>query len=422
MFLDEATLRVQGGRGGDGVISFISNRHNPRGGPDGGSGGDGGNVWLVASGSVSTLYSFRSDPKIRATDGGPGGRNLRHGANGEDRRVFVPVGTVVRDAETGEVVTDFVHAGDEVLAARGGEGGRGNKTFTTSVRQAPRICERGTKGEERTLRLELKLIAEVGIIGYPNVGKSSLISRVSAKKAKVGDYPFTTLVPNLGMVDVDGEHQFVAVDIPGLVEGAHAGKGLGDRFLRHVERTRVLIHLVDLARLEGRDPLEDYRTINRELEAFSPALAERPQVVSGNKVDLVDGEAVAQAKERFQAAGVELLPISAATGHGLRELVLKTYRILAEAPATREETTPRRRVYRYRGEEGFRVDRDGDVFTVRGEVVERLARKLVLDSRDAQEYLGEELKRLGVLRELGRQGFEAGKTLRIGEVELELNE
>lgn len=404
------------------MISFISNRHNPRGGPDGGSGGDGGSVRMRASGSLSTLYSLRNEPTIRAGDGGPGGRNGRRGARGEDRFILVPVGTVVRDAQTGEVLADLATAGEEVLLARGGERGRGNRSFTTSVRQAPRICERGTKGEGRTLHLEMKLLAEVGIIGYPNVGKSSLLSRISAKRAKVADYPFTTLVPNLGVVAVDGEHQFVAVDIPGLIEGAHAGKGLGDRFLRHVERTRVLVHVIDLAALEGRDPLADYRRINVELEAFSPLLARRPQVVAGNKVDLLPQEEVKERTERFAAAGVGLLPISAVTGEGIRDLVCATYRALVEAPREPEERGLRRRVWRYHDEEGFRVDRDGDVFTVRGEVVERLAKRLVLDSRDAREYLGEELARMGVLRELNRRGFERGNLLRIGDVELELTE
>ena len=422
MFLDEATIRVQGGRGGDGVISFISTRHNPRGGPDGGNGGDGGNVYLCASESLSTLFSFRNEPKIRAGDGMAGGRSNRSGARGEDRRAWVPVGTVVHDAMTGEIIADLSWPGAEELVARGGEGGRGNKAFTTSVRQAPRICERGTLGEGRRFRLELKLIADVGIIGYPNVGKSSLISRISAKKAKVGDYPFTTLVPNLGVVDVDGEHQFVAVDIPGLIEGAHEGKGLGVRFLRHIERTRLLIHLVDLATLEGRDPLEDYRRVNAELEAYSPVLARHSQVVGGNKVDLVDEAAVTTWQERFRAIGVDLVPLSAATGEGVRELVARTYHALLTAPRLGAREGPRRRIYRYHGEEGFRVDRDGDVFTVRGEAVEKLATKLVLDSRDAQAYLGEQLGRMGVLRELGRHGFEPGKTLRIGDVELELQE
>ncbi len=424
MFLDEAKIRVQGGRGGNGVISFLSNRHNPHGGPDGGNGGPGGDVIMRASARLSTLYQFRNAPTFYAGDGTPGGRNLRHGARGKDTVIDVPVGTVVRDLLTGEMIADLTAPGDEVMLARGGEGGRGNRSFTSSTRQAPHICERGLKGERRTLLLELKLIADVGIIGYPNVGKSSLISRISGKQAKVADYPFTTVVPNLGVVDVDGVHQFVAVDIPGLIDGAHAGRGLGDKFLRHVERTRLLIHMVDLASLEERDPLEDYHRINAELQAFSPRLATRPQLVVGNKIDLVDPEAVKTAVERFAAAGVELHPISVATGAGVRGLVTRTFARL-EALTRRSEAspvpTPRRKVYRYHGETGFWVDREGDAFTVHGEPVEKLVKKLVLENRDAWEYLSERLTKMGVIRELHHRGCADGDRVRIGDVEFELN-
>ncbi len=422
MFLDEAKIRVQGGRGGDGVISFLSNRHNPRGGPDGGNGGRGGDVIVRASTHISTLYSFRNEPVFRGGDGEPGGRNQRHGARGKDTVIEVPVGTVVRDLTTGEVIADLATPGEEVVLARGGEGGRGNRSFATSVRQAPRICERGLKGESRTLLLELKLIADVGIIGYPNVGKSSLISRISGKKAKVADYPFTTIVPNLGVVDVDGVHQFVAVDIPGLIDGAHAGKGLGDKFLRHVERTRLLIHMIDLAGLEGRDPIDDYARINTELAAFSPQLAARPQIVVGNKVDLIEESEVARMVTRFAEIGVELHPISVVTGAGVQTLVSRVYSRLEELKKASEAPPApvrKRRIYRYHGETGFWVDRDGDVFAVRGAEVEKIVKKLVLDSRDAWEYLSERLEKMGVMRELHRRGCTDGDLVRIGDVEFE---
>ncbi|MFC2079344.1 Obg family GTPase CgtA [Candidatus Bipolaricaulota bacterium] len=232
MFIDEATVRVRGGRGGNGVIHFMSSLGNPRGGPDGGNAGDGGSVILEASASVSTLYRYRHRPLFEAKNGVNGSRDNKQGATGADLVVLVPVGTVIRDTTSGELLADLSRAGEQVPVARGGEGGRGNSSFTTSRRRAPRICERGLGGETRTLKLELKLIADIGIIGFPNVGKSSLISSISGKRAKVADYPFTTIVPNLGVVDVDGKNQFVAVDVPGLVQGAHEGKGLGDRFLR----------------------------------------------------------------------------------------------------------------------------------------------------------------------------------------------
>ncbi len=403
MFIDEATIRVRGGCGG--------------------SGGPGGAVVLRASPSLSTLYPFRHRPLFAAEDGVNGARSARQGARGGDRVVLVPVGTLVRDPETGETISDLADAGDEIVVARGGEGGRGNNSFVTSTRQAPRICERGLPGETRTLKLELRLIADVGIIGYPNVGKSSLISAISGVKAKVADYPFTTIAPNLGVVDVDGLHQFVAVDIPGLIEGAHEGKGLGDRFLRHVERTRLFVHMVDLAALGGRDPVKDYRRINEELGAFNPALAERTQIVVGNKIDLIGEEDVTAARDRFRAEGIEIHPISVATRAGLQDLVHRTYRELERLKANGDEAVAlpiRRKVYRFQGETGFHVDREAEGFVVSGVEIENLVRKLVLDSRDAMEYLSDRLERMGVMRELRKRGFSAGDTVRIGEDEFEL--
>jgi len=425
MFIDEATVRVRGGCGGSGVIHFLSNRHNPRGGPDGGSGGPGGAVVLRASESVSTLYPFRHRPLFAAGDGVNGASNGRHGAGGEDRVVLVPIGTLVRDPESGDTIADLSRSGDEIVVAEGGEGGRGNSSFVTSTRQAPRICERGLPGVARTLRLELKLIADVGIIGYPNVGKSSLISAISGKRAKVADYPFTTITPNLGVVDVDGRHQFVAVDIPGLIEGAHEGKGLGDRFLRHVERTRLFVHIVDLASLEGRDPLEDYRRINQELIAFDEHLGARPQLIVGNKIDLVSEQEIAAVRARFADEGIDLTPISVAAHKGLRELVVRIYHLLEplkRAAVDRDGAREvRRKVYRFRGETGFRVDREDEGFVVFGDGVENLVNKLVLDSRDAMEYLTDRLEKMGVMKELRRRGFSSGDAVRIGEAEFELD-
>jgi len=424
MFIDEATIRVRGGCGGSGMIHFASDGRNWRGGPDGGTGGPGGAVVLRASPSVSTLYPFRHRPLFAAENGVNGARSDRRGGRGADRVVLVPVGTLVRDVATGETVFDLATPGDEIVVAGGGEGGRGNSSFVTSTRRAPRICERGLPGESRTLKLELKLIADVGIIGYPNVGKSSLISAISGVCAKVADYPFTTITPNLGVVDVDGRRQFVVVDIPGLIDGAHEGKGLGDRFLRHVERTRLFIHMIDLASLDGRDPLEDFRRINAELGAFNRVLAERPQVVVGNKIDLIAAQDVASILERFQQEGIRMLPISVATRSGLPELIARTYRDLEQLKSGEvggaEQTAPRRKVYRFHGETGFHIDREGEAFVVRGDVVENLVRKLVLDSRDAMEYLTDRLEKMGVMKGLRKQGFKTGDTILIAEAEFEL--
>lgn len=423
MFIDEATIRARGGRGGNGVIHFMAGLHNPRGGPDGGNAGAGGSVILEASASVSTLYRFRHRPLFEADNGVNGSRNNKQGATGSDLIVLVPTGTIIRDTTSGELLSDLNRAGEQLLVAQGGEGGRGNSSFTTSTRQAPRICERGLGGESRTLKLELKLIADIGIIGFPNVGKSSLISSISGKRAKVADYPFTTIVPNLGVVDVDGKHQFVAVDVPGLVQGAHEGRGLGDRFLRHVERTAAFIHMVDLAPMEERDPVQDFDAIKYELESFNPHLARRPQIVVGNKIDAVSEEDVARIRERFRERGIELLPISVATSKGVRDLVNRAYYLLQGARTSEEpEQIPgRRKIYRFEGETGFTVAREADMLVVHGKTVENLVKKLVLDSRDAQEYLGNRLEKMGVMKELRRQGLTDTETVRIGEIELELD-
>jgi len=422
MWLDEAKIHVASGRGGDGLISFHRTRYNPRGSPDGGDGGAGGDVIIRATRSMNTLLHFQNQIHFRAENGAPGGPNQRTGARGKDCVILVPVGTVVRDLHTGEVLADLTEEGQEVVIAKGGKGGRGNKAFTTSTRQAPRIRELGEPGEERWLKLELRLLADVGIVGFPNVGKSSLISRISHKKAKVAAYPFTTLAPNLGAVQVD-KGSFVVADLPGLVVGAHEGKGLGDRFLKHATRARLLLHLVDLARVEGRDPLKDYFALRREIEAWEE-LRGKPEVVAGNKIDLLSPEQVAEEVARFRAEGIDLHPISAVRGDGVKELVYLLWRKLQELPREEEEKErPRKRVWQLTPTgPAFVVEKDGDVFVVRGEAVERLVRRLDLATRDAQEYLMERLERLGVMAALRRRGLKEGDTVRIGGVELEYQE
>lgn len=417
MFIDEAEIHVRAGRGGDGIISFRHEKFRPKGGPDGGNGGKGGDVILRADPSVNTLLHLSEQVHYFAENGAPGGPNRRTGRSGEDLIIPVPVGTVVRDARTGELIADLSEPGAEVVVARGGAGGRGNAAFTTSTWQAPRIYERGEPGEERWLKLELKLLADVGIIGFPNVGKSTLISRISAVKPKIAPYPFTTLVPHLGVVRVDEFETFTVVDIPGLIEGAHEGRGLGDRFLRHVERARLLLHMVDLSGSEGRDPLQDYRVINRELGKFSPELARRPQIVVGNKIDLMQPEEVEEAVARFRAEGIELLPISAATGAGVPELVKRCYHKLQELKT--EEKKPqvvRRKVYRLEEPELI-IDREEEddraVYVLKGALARRLARLQPLDQQGLN-YLNEQLERLGALRALRREGLKPGDLIRIG--------
>ena len=423
MFIDEGTVRVRGGRGGNGVIHFVSGPGKAHGGPDGGNAGAGGSVLLEASSSVSTLYRFRHRPLFEGGNGVNGARNNQQGAVGVDRVILVPLGTIIHDTTSGELLADLSCAGDQALVAEGGEGGRGNSSFTTSRRQAPRICERGLAGESRTLKLELKLIADIGIIGFPNVGKSSLISSISGKHAKIADYPFTTLVPNLGVVDVDGKNQFVAVDVPGLIQGAHEGKGLGDRFLRHVERTSAFIHMIDLAPMEERDPIEDFDAINYELTSFKPHLAKRPQIVVGNKSDAVSDKDLTRIQERFSSErGIDLLSISVATGDNVLTLVHRAFYLLQGVRTKDEpEAMPiQRKIYRFAGETGFSVAREDGMLVVSGKTVENLVKKLVLDHYDAQEYLGNRLEKMGVMKELRRQGWKSTETIRIGETEVEL--
>ena len=322
MFIDRAKIRIKGGRGGNGVTAFRREKFVPRGGPSGGNGGRGGDVWIVADGSLNTLLHLRYNPEHKAPRGLHGEGSNCSGREGEDLIVRVPVGTQIFDSETGELLQDLATEDARWLAARGGRGGFGNAHFTSSTNRAPRYHQSGSEGEERELQLELKLLADVGLVGFPNAGKSTLISTISAARPKIADYPFTTLEPNLGVVDLGDYRTFVVADIPGLIEGAHAGAGLGDQFLRHIERTKLLLHLVDVSSASGRDPVSDYTAVNHELRAYNPALAERPQIVVATKIDALD-EPVRLVSLRKQAAA-ERRPfhaISAVQRQGIRELI-----------------------------------------------------------------------------------------------------
>jgi GTPase len=322
MFIDRAKIRVQGGPGGNGVTAFRRERFVPRGGPSGGEGGSGGEVWIVADSSLNTLLHLRYNPEHFAERGMHGEGANRAGRDGEDVFVRVPVGTQIFDATTGELLKDLSIDGDRLLAARGGRGGFGNAHFATSTNRAPRYHQLGSPGEERELQLELKLIADVGLVGFPNAGKSTLISTISAARPKIADYPFTTLEPHLGVVDMGSFRTFVVADIPGLIEGAHQGAGLGDRFLRHVERTKLLLHLVDVSSLSERDPVADYQAVNYELELYDPALATRPRIVVATKIDaLEDPDRLEALKRCVSREGKLFYAISSVTNQGLRELV-----------------------------------------------------------------------------------------------------
>src|SRR5918912_805018 len=336
MFIDRTKIRVQGGHGGNGVTAFRREKFVPRGGPSGGDGGRGGDVWLEADESLNTLLHLRYNPEHTAERGRHGEGSNRAGREGRDWIVRVPVGTQVFDAESGELLKDFREDGERWLAAKGGRGGFGNAHFATSTNRAPRYHQEGSEGEELELQLELKLLADVGLVGFPNAGKSTLISTISAAKPKIADYPFTTLEPHLGVVDLGEFRTFIVADIPGLIEGAHKGAGLGDRFLRHVERTKLLLHLVDVSSASGRDPVSDYETINRELRAYDARLAARPQVVVATKIDALDEpERLESLKRRAETDGREFHEISSATNRGVRELLNAVARRLEEIDAGR---------------------------------------------------------------------------------------
>ncbi|MDP9072241.1 MAG: GTPase ObgE [Actinomycetota bacterium] len=396
-FVDEAQLHVKGGDGGAGAVSFRREAHVARGGPDGGDGGDGGDVWLVADPNVASLLGFRDHPHRRAASGGHGQGKKRHGARGADTVVAVPEGTVVKDL-SGELLADLVSAGDRWLAAAGGRGGRGNASFLSNRRRAPSFAQQGEAGEERWLNLELKLMTDVALVGFPNAGKSTLISRLSAAKPKVADYPFTTLEPHLGVVRFD-EREFVVADVPGLVEGASAGRGLGHRFLRHVERARVLVVLVDLASAEGRPPVEQERVLLDELGRYRPELVERPRLVVGSKADAATHD----------WAGPR---VSALTGEGLRPLLGQVSELVAGA---RAEAPAEGFVVHRPAPEGVVVERGPDgAFVVRGRAAQRAVAVSDLTNAEALSYVQHRLRRLGVDRALARAGAREGDVVHIG--------
>ncbi len=323
MFVDQVSITLRAGKGGNGCLSFRREKGVPRGGPDGGRGGDGGSIYLVSDQNLNTLSYFRFHPIIKAKRGAHGEGNNRHGKRGEDLRLKVPVGTIVREKEEGRILIDFTQVGQVFMAAKGGRGGKGNASFASPTHQAPRFREEGKPGEEKKYVLELKLIADVGLIGFPNVGKSTLISKVSAARPLIADYLFTTLVPNLGVVDVDETTSFVVADIPGLIEGAHKGHGLGIKFLKHIERTKILVHILDVSPYNTRDPVEDYHIIIGELRAFNPNLLKRPQILVANKIDLIDKkrESLAKIKSLAKDEKIPLFEISAIKRKGLKPLV-----------------------------------------------------------------------------------------------------
>jgi len=415
MFYDEVKVHVKAGDGGDGAVAFRREKYRPRGGPAGGNGGDGGDVVFYVDTHKSTLYHFTKRSHFKAGRGQHGRGSTQQGASGEDVRVAVPPGTMVYDAETGELVGDLTQASEELVAAHGGRGGRGNASFATATDQAPRIAEHGEPGEERWLRLELKVLADVGLVGMPNAGKSTLLASTTAARPKIAAYPFTTLQPNLGVVVLDPETEFVMADIPGLIEGAAEGKGLGYKFLRHVERTRVLIHLIDGL---SQNPLEDFEAINRELGSYSEGLTEKPQLVALNKVDMPQAEERwPEVKETLERRGYPVMAISALTGENTRQLLYRAAQMLEEIPE--EEPAEELPVFRLEEDEDrFVIERVDDGWRVSGIAVERMAAMTVWNLDESVRRFQRQLRGIGVTQALRESGVEPGDSVYVGDTEL----
>ncbi len=421
MFTDYAKIYVSSGKGGNGAVSFRREKYIAAGGPDGGDGGKGGDVYFEVDQDSNTLIDFRYKKKFKAQNGENGEGARKSGKSGEDLYIKVPIGTVVKDAKTEEILADMSEKGQRTLVLRGGRGGKGNTHFATSTRQAPRFSQGGEEGEEKEIILELKLLADVGLIGYPSVGKSTILSVITAATPKIADYHFTTLEPNLGVVKPEYGESFVIADIPGLIEGASEGTGLGIQFLRHIERTRLLLHVIDVSAAEGRDPVEDYYVINKELEKYSKKLAQRKQIIVANKIDAMQDPTLYENLEKLaKEKGLEIFKISAATGEGVKELMHEVAKVLKTLPKEQivEATTPRK-VYRLEEEEPYTITRKDDMFVVDGPAIRELMRKVNMEDNESLYYFQKRLSELGVNQKLKDAGVQEGDTVKVFDYLLE---
>ena len=423
MFADRARIFVRSGKGGDGHVSFRREKYVPNGGPDGGDGGKGGDVIFEVDEGLNTLIDFRHIRKYKAEDGEEGGKKNCRGKNGNDITIKVPAGTVIKEAQSGQVITDMSGDNKRVILLKGGRGGNGNQHYATSTMQAPKYAQPGVPAQELELILELKVIADVGLVGFPNVGKSTLLSRVTNARPKIANYHFTTLNPNLGVVDLEGTKGFVIADIPGLIEGASEGVGLGHEFLRHIERTKVIIHIVDAAGTEGRDPIEDIYAINKELEAYNADIAKRPQVIAANKIDAIydDGtgnDPVSLLKAEFEPKGTKVYPISAVSGQGLKELLYEVNNMLEsineEPTVFEQEYFPEEATTAY-SHLPFTVeyDEEEDEYVVEGPRIEKMLGYTNLESEKGFTFFQNFLKDTGILAQLEELGIEEGDTVRM---------
>ncbi|MBP1996786.1 GTPase ObgE [Paenibacillus eucommiae] len=431
MFVDKAKIYVKGGDGGDGIVAFRREKYVPEGGPAGGDGGKGGDVIFRVDEGLRTLMDFRYQRHFKADRGEKGRNKSMHGANADDMIVRVPPGTLILDDDTQEIIADLVRHEQEVVVARGGRGGRGNTRFATAKNTAPEIAENGEDGVERWVVLELKVMADVGLVGFPSVGKSTLLSVVSAATPKIAAYHFTTLTPNLGVVDVSEGRSFVMADLPGLIEGAHEGVGLGHEFLRHVERTRLIVHVVDMSASDGRDPYEDFLKINEEIKLYNAKLEQRPQIVVANKMDMPDSaENLQQFREKLAAdeRDLTIYPISALTRGGIKELLYKIADLVDAIPDTPEveevSEVEERKVYRFekKDEQNFTIRRENDTFVVDSPSIEKLIRRTNFSTPDGIQRFARILRNIGIDHELRSLGAVDGQTIRIGELEFEFVE
>ncbi len=422
LFADRAKIFVRSGKGGDGHVSFRRELYVPNGGPDGGDGGDGGDVVFVIDKGLNTLTDFKNIRKYKAGDGEEGGKRKCHGKNGKDVVIKVPPGTVIKDFETGKVIIDMADREEPFVLLQGGRGGKGNQHYATSTMQAPRYAQPGQPALEKTITLELKMIADVGLVGFPSVGKSTILSKVSNARPKIADYHFTTLVPNLGVVGLGEGRGFVMADIPGIIEGAAEGVGLGLDFLRHIERTRVLLHVVDAASVEGRDPIADIEAITEELRSYSPQLAERPTIIVANKLDVLPPEEretiTNKLKDRFEPE-IPVIPISAATGEGIKDMLEIAYKMLETAPMDVMEFTPEISLEEYTSrieELPYSVEKSEDeegVYLVEGPRIEKMLGYTNLEDNKGFKFFQDFMVKNGIIKELKDLGIEEGDTVRV---------
>lgn len=422
MFTDYAKIIIKSGDGGNGAVSFRREKYVAAGGPDGGDGGRGGSIYFIVDPDSNTLVDFRFKKKFKAENGKNGEGARRYGKSGEDLYVKVPIGTLIKDAETGKIIADLSHKGQNELILPGGRGGKGNSHFATSTRQAPRFSQDGEKGIEKEVILELKLLADVGLIGFPNVGKSTFLSKTTSATPKIADYHFTTLEPNLGVVKNDYGESFVIADIPGIIEGASNGTGLGLQFLRHIERTRLLLHVIDVSGIEGRNPVDDFKTINEELKSYSEKLSKRKQIIVANKIDSMQDENLYNDLEKLaKENNIEIFKISAVTGEGISELLKRVSQVLKELPKEElYDEVEDKKVYTLQEEqEGYTIKKEDGIFVVDGPAVDRVMRRVNLEDNESMYYFQKCLDSLGVNQKLKEAGVQEGDTVNICGWELE---